>query len=75
MQKAVAAIGLAGLLAAGVFSPSASAAPVIPLSKAVIGALGGDLVDAGWRRCWRDRWGRMHCRWCWRDRWGRVTCR
>jgi hypothetical protein len=32
--------------------------------------LAGDVMDAGWRRCWRDRWGRLDCHWCWRDRWG-----
>ena len=75
MRKAALVIVLAGLMGAAVFSAPASAAPVMPMSKAVMSALGGDIVDARWRRCWRDRWGRMHCRWCWRDHWGRVVCR
>ena len=75
MPKAIVAMSLAGLVAAIVVAQPASAAPVIPLSKSAMQALGGDLVDVGWRRCWRDRWGRLHCQWCWRDRWGRVICR
>jgi len=32
------------------------------------------ISDVAWRRCWCDRWGRLHCRRCWRDSWGRVRC-
>jgi len=31
------------------------------------------MSDIAWRRCWRDRWERLHCRRCWRDSWGRVA--
>ena len=41
-----------------------------------------NLTDVQWgRSCWRDGWGRVHCRgggWgrhCWRDRWGHRRCR
>lgn len=73
MKKIAIAVGLFGLIVAA-SPPSASAAPMTPLSKSAISGP-SDVSDAGWRRCWRDRWGRMHCRWCWRDRWGRVICR
>jgi hypothetical protein len=49
------------LAAAG--STIASAMHVVPLSNSVLSALSGDVMDAGWRRCRRDRWGRLHCRW------------
>jgi len=47
---------------------------VIALAGFVLAAVGSTGATAR-RRCWRDRWSRMHCRWCWRDRWGRVICR
>jgi len=75
MVKTATAMVLAGFVLAAAGSTSASAMQVVPLSKTAISALHSDLTDAGWRRCWRDRWGRRHCRWCWRDRWGRVRCR
>lgn len=53
---------------------NARTAPIAPLAPGVGAAL-SDVTEASWRRCWRDRWGRLHCRWCWRDRWGRVRCR
>jgi hypothetical protein len=47
----------------------------MPLPKSVIAqGLNSDIAQAGWRRCWIDRWGRRRCQWCWRDRWGRVRC-
>ena len=73
MQKAIIALGLAGLLfAAG--SSTASAAFAVPPAKSVITSLNSDLTDVRWRRCWFDRWGRRRCQWCWRDRWGRIRC-
>jgi hypothetical protein len=57
-----------------IVSGTAQAAPIAPLAIGVTAEL-GDVMPVGWRRCWRDRWGRLHCRWCWRDRWGRVRCR
>jgi hypothetical protein len=75
MPKTAIAIVLAGFVLAAAGSTSATAMQVAPLSKSVVSNLGGDFVDIGWRRCWRDRWGRMRCTWCWRDRWGRVRCR
>jgi len=74
MPKALVALSLAGLVAAAVALP-ASAGPIIPLPQSAVSALGGDVVDAAWTRCWRDRWGRRICQRCWRDRWGRVICR
>jgi len=74
MPKTVIAIGLAGLLLAAA-SASAPAAPISALPTSTIEGLGSNVIEAGWRRCWRDRWGRLRCHWCWRDRWGRVRCR
>jgi hypothetical protein len=73
MPKTVIAIGLAGLLLAAA-SATAPAAPFTPLPESVIAGLGSDVTEASWRRCWRDRWGRLRCHRCWRDRWGRVRC-
>ena len=73
MQKTAIALGLAGLLLAAGFS-TASAAFIPPPAKCLIESLNSSLVDARWRRCWIDRWGRRRCQWCWRDRWGRVRC-
>ncbi len=75
MNRFAVAVGCACLLSFAVPAPQTSAAPLIPLSKSAIAALGGDVVDAAWTRCWRDRWGRRVCQRCWRDRWGRVICR
>ena len=52
-------------------STTAQAGPIVPLPKSVISGL-SDVTQAAWNQCWRDRWGRRHCRRCWRDRWGRV---
>lgn len=73
MLKTVIAIGLAGLLVVAA-SRTAQAAPFMPLPKSMIEGLNSDLTQVSWRHCWRDRWGRRHCRRCWRDRWGRVRC-
>src|SRR5262245_57699077 len=61
--------------------PAAHATPIAPLTVGVTADL-GVLTDVQWgRRCWRDRWGRLHCRgggWgrrCWWDSWGRRHCR
>lgn len=67
---AIAAVGF--VLAA---AAPAQAAPIAPLSKSAIASSLGNVTEAGWRRCWRDRWGRTRCTWCTRDRWGRVHCR
>jgi hypothetical protein len=73
MLRTVFAMSVAGLLFATI--PGAQAAPLLPLSAGVAAHL-SDVTEVHWRgRCWRDRWGRMHCRTCWRDRWGRVRCR
>lgn len=69
--------GFAIALACSIFAVlpgTAQAAPAAPLPSGVMSGL-GDLTDVAWRRCWRDRWGRLQCRRCWRDRWGRVHCR
>jgi hypothetical protein len=73
MPKIGIAIVLAGFVLAAAGSPTATAMQVVPQSG--VSNLSGDLIDVGWRRCWRDRWGRTRCTWCWRDRWGRVRCR
>jgi hypothetical protein len=71
MLRTVFAIGIAGLIFAGGSGPT-HAAPILPLPAAASGF--DNLTDVQWgRRCWRDRWGRVHCRsarHCWRDRWG-----
>jgi len=76
MLRTVFAMAIAGLVLAAV-PGTAQAAPIAPISPLALGVTAehGDVMDVGWRRCWRDRWGRRHCRWCWRDRWGRVRCR
>jgi hypothetical protein len=81
MLRTVFAIGIAGLIFAG-GSGTSQAAPILPLPAAATAGL-DNLTDVQWgRHCWRDGWGRMHCRgsghWgrnCWRDRWGHRHCR
>jgi hypothetical protein len=73
MRRTVMVMGLAAFLAADA-SAGAQAMPIVPFSKATIQGL-SDVSQASWRRCWRDRWGRLRCTRCWRDRWGRVRCR
>lgn len=81
MSRAMFAIAVAGLIftaAAG----TATAAPILPLPLTATTGL-DNLTDVQWgRNCWRDRWGRLHCRggWhggrhCWWDRWGNRRCR
>ena len=71
MLRTVFAIAVAGLIFVAV-SGTAQAAPVVPLPAGVTADI-SYLTDV--RRCWRDRWGRLHWRRCWRDSWGRVRCR
>ena len=80
MLRTILAIGIAGLIFAG-GTGTTQAAPILPLPAAATANL-DNLTDAQWgRRCWRDGWGRVHCRgggWgrnCWRDRWGNRHCR
>jgi hypothetical protein len=79
MSRTIFAIAFAGLIFTAA-SGTSHAAPILPLPAATAAGLDG-LMDVQWgRRCWRDRWGRLHCRggWgrnCWRDRWGRLHCR
>jgi hypothetical protein len=64
MLRTVFAIGIAGLIIAG-GSGITQAAPILPLPAAATADL-GNLTDVQWgRRCWRDRWGRLHCRGGW----------
>jgi hypothetical protein len=80
MSRLMLAIAFAGLIVAA--APGTShAAPIVPLSAAATTGL-DNLTDVQWgRRCWRDGWGRVHCRgggWgrrCWWDSWGRRHCR
>jgi hypothetical protein len=72
-MRIVFAIAVAGLAYLAI--PGAThAAPIAPPPAGFTSQF-NDLTEAGWRRCWRDRWGRTRCTWCWRDRWGRVRCR
>jgi hypothetical protein len=80
MLRTAFAFAIAGLILAGM-SGTVRAAPILPLPSATTAGL-DNVVDVQWRRrCWRDRWGRVHCRggwWgrhCWRDRWGHRHCR
>src|SRR5262245_53550229 len=60
MSRMMFAIAFAGLIftaAAG----TAHAAPISPLPAAAV-ADTDNVTDVQWRRCWRDRWGRLRCR-------------
>jgi hypothetical protein len=61
MLKTAIAAALAALVLAAV-TPTAHAAMSIPPHHSVFAGLSADLQDAQWRRCWRDRWGRVRCR-------------
>lgn len=86
MSRLAAFALIGGLALAG--ATTADAMPFSPLPAAGIAGSGGDITAVQWgRQCWRDGWGRVHCRpvarpgWrphprhCWRDRWGRMVCR
>jgi hypothetical protein len=74
MTRAFFALAVAGLVYAA--APGITqASPLVPSQEGLRTLAPNFLQDVRWRRCWRDRWGRLHCRWCWRDRWGRVICR
>jgi hypothetical protein len=77
MLLTVFAVAVAGLILAAV-SGTAQTAPLAPLPAGATAGL-DNLTDVQWgRHCWRDRWGRVHCRGgrnCWRDRWGHRHCR
>ena len=60
MFRMVFAMAFAGLVLAAV-SGAAQAAPIAPLAVGVTAEL-GDVTQVSWRRCWRDRWGRVRCR-------------
>jgi hypothetical protein len=73
MLRTAFAVAVAGLIFVAV-SGTSQAAPIVPPPAGLTAHL-NDVTEVSWRRCWRDRWGRMRCRRCWRDRWGRVRCR
>jgi hypothetical protein len=73
MTRALFILALAGFAYAAMPSQAAHASPLIPAQGVTL--LPDAVTNVAWRRCWRDRWGRLHCRTCWRDRWGRVRCR
>ena len=77
MSRTIFAIAFAGLIFTAA-SGTSHAAPILPLPATATGAL-DNLTDVQWgRRCWRDGWGRVHCRHgrrCWWDRWGNRRCR
>ena len=61
MSRTIFAIAFAGLIFMAA-SGTSHAAPILPLPATATGAL-DNLTDVQWgRRCWRDRWGRVHCR-------------
>jgi hypothetical protein len=72
-MRTVFAIVFAGLIVAAV-PGTAQSAPIPPVPAGTTVQL-TDVTEVAWRRCWRDRWGRLQCRRCWRNRWGRVQCR
>jgi hypothetical protein len=59
MSRTMFAIAFAGLIFTAA-SGTAHAAPILPLSATATASL-DNLTDVQ-RRCWRDRWGRLHCR-------------
>ena len=69
MSRIMFAIAFAGLIFTAA-SGTAHAAPILPLPAAATAGL-DYLTDVQWgRRCWRDRWGRLHCRGGWNGGWG-----
>ena len=72
MTRALFAMAIAGLLYAA--TPSTAKATLLLPHQGITAAI-PDLVEDVRTRCWRDSWGRRHCRTCWRDRWGRLRCR
>ena len=73
MLRTILGIAVAGFIVA-MLPGHAQAAPAAPLPAGIVADM-NILSDVAWRRCWRDRWGHLHCRRCWRDSWGRVRCR
>ena len=71
-MKFIVALSLAAVLLEAIFAPAEAA--MVPPPKATIENMAG-IEQASWRRCWRDRWGRLRCQTCWRNRWGRIRCR
>ena len=69
MSRIMFAIAFAGLIFTAA-SGTAYAAPILPLPTTATASLDG-LTDVQWgRNCWRDRWGRLHCRGGWGPGWG-----
>lgn len=72
MTRTVFAVAVAGLLTMAASGPS-QAAPIAPLGSMVTAQsnvtpaywYGHRWHRRGWygRRCWRGRWGRLHCAW------------
>jgi hypothetical protein len=60
MLRTVFAMAVAGLVLAAV-SGTAQAAPTVPPAVGVTADL-SDVTQVSRRRCWRTRWGRLHCR-------------
>jgi hypothetical protein len=72
MSRIMLAIAAAGLVFTAA-SETASAAPILPLPTAATASL-DNLTDVPWRRrCWRDRWGRLHCHRVWTGGGDRVV--
>jgi hypothetical protein len=59
MLRTTLAIAFAGLIFMAV-SGTAQATPITPLPANALTDV-NILTDVAWRRCWRDRWGRLHC--------------
>jgi hypothetical protein len=60
MLRTALAVSVAALVLAAV-NGSAQAAPIPPLAAGITANV-SDVRDVSWRRCWRDRWGRVRCR-------------
>jgi hypothetical protein len=68
MWRTAFAIGIAGLIFSAAIEPT-RAAPVAPIPTGVTAGF-DNLTDVQWRRCWRDRWGRLRCPGGWGPGWG-----
>ncbi len=64
MKRTIFAVAVAVLIF-GAIPMTSQAAPIAPLSGVTIDH--GNLTQVSWgQRCWRNRWGRLHCqRWWW----------
>jgi hypothetical protein len=65
MLRTVVATIVAGLLLTAHSGTAQAAVPVAPLASGLAANHSG-VTQVRWvRRCWRGRWGRLHCRTVW----------